>query len=204
MHLPSVLLDAITILKGLSPRIPQYGLPTTVTTWGNGQFNPPSAPAGPPAHPPAEPAITTFYAPGGAPGAYPGAPAYPPAPAHPTPPPGPPGPPGGPPGGGPPGPGGGWPPAVVGGTATIVLSPDKTVIVENPAVTVMPKDDPAAWTQVPPGWYATTFYSCAGEGCSWYMRIRQSPNWNSGQRVGVAGWIWGVVIGMMVVAMGSW
>ncbi len=68
----------------------------------------------------------------------------------------------------------------------MVLAPGKTVIVENPLVTVNPVDNPGAWTQVPPGWYATSFYQCAGGGCAWHMVVRQ---WSGAGRIGFgSGW----------------
>jgi len=211
MHLPTLLLNALSVLSSRSPpsvgvRDPQYGAPT-ISTWGNGQYN--GAP-GPPAYPgPTPPAVPPGPPGGGPPGAYPGAPpSYPP---HPTPP-------AGPPGGGPPGPGGdyggpagGWPPVVVGGSATVVLSPDKTVIVTNPLVTVDPHGDPRAWTEPPPGWYYTSTWECSGGSCAWYMKLRQwsaAPSVRLGRRAVGFGCGWVGVVGVaglaVAVAQGQW
>ncbi|CAK7205969.1 hypothetical protein SEUCBS139899_008749 [Sporothrix eucalyptigena] len=91
---------------------------------------------------------------------------------------------------------GGPSPIIVGGKATVVLSPDKTVIVENPTVTLPPHgggppgsgaDDAAAWTNVPPGWYATTYYACQGQGCAWHISIRPLSDSSGSGRKGLIG-----------------
>ncbi|KAL1906627.1 hypothetical protein Sste5344_007638 [Sporothrix stenoceras] len=162
-------------------------IPEPYTTWEpNGQpsvvnyvpTTPMPVPAPPPAAPPAAPPTTAWVQ---QPSPVPAAPPAPPpvpapntptwtpgvAPAVPTPLP--------PPHGGPPAvapPAAAGPPGVVvGGSATVILSPDKTVIVENPAITLPPYaeggppgDAVAAWTSAPPGWYATTYYACQGQG----------------------------------------
>ncbi len=61
------------------------------------------------------------------------------------------------------------------------LSPDKTVIVENPQITVPPHGDPAGWAQVPEGWYAQTYYTCAPAGCEWHEVLRPYA-WAAGGR----------------------
>lgn len=173
----------------LLPRLPDpyanaNAQPEPYTTWEpNGQ---PSVVAVPPfVAPPAAPPTTAWVqqpspapAPAPPPVPAPNTPTWTPgvAPAVPTPasPHGEPAPVVAPPAAGPPG------GVVVGGSATVVLSPDKTIIVENPAITLPPYGEggppagaAAAWTSAPPGWYATTYYACQGQGgCQWHIQIR--------------------------------
>ncbi len=220
---PTVLTSSGTYLHARDPE--PAPVASVYTTWAaNGQYSvagaaPPSPPQQQQAPPPAAPAapiVTTIWPQQPAP-AQPQAAAPPPAAAVPTPAGGPPA---GPPGASPAGPpavppAGAPPPMVVGGTATIVLSPDKTVIVENPAITLPPGGrgpdgtDPAAWTNVPPGWYATSFYECQAQTCAWHMVVRPargaaSAGSRSAATVGGRRWVGSVAVYGLVAALAMW
>ncbi|KAH8883364.1 hypothetical protein GQ53DRAFT_830784 [Thozetella sp. PMI_491] len=188
MFIPRYVLDALALLpSSLIARFPQgypastwAPAPPATTQWGNGgggsYYTPP--PPAPPVStwaPAPAPAPHTTWAPSPTTWAAPPAGQQPPGYPQASPGPGP--------GGGPDNwPGGPAPPGiVVGGPVTVPLSPDKTVIVENPQVTVPAHGNPADWTAVPEGWYAQTYYTCVMTGCTWHEVMRPYA-WGAGGR----------------------
>ncbi|OAA63625.1 hypothetical protein SPI_03788 [Niveomyces insectorum RCEF 264] len=41
-------------------------------------------------------------------------------------------------------------------------------------------DSAAAWTRVPPGWSATSYYACDRAACAWHVMVRPGPAASSG------------------------